>query len=68
MTKVYFPRVLLPLAAVIVPSSTSSIGFVVLVGMMVFYGIWPTGIVWLLAPLFLLAFVTALGLGLCSPR
>jgi lipopolysaccharide transport system permease protein len=64
VTKVYFPRVLLPLAAVVVPALDFLLGFGVLVGLMAWYDTWPAGVALLLAPAFLaLAFVTALGLG-----
>lgn len=65
VTKVYFPRVLLPLAAVLVPVADFLLGLVVLVVLMAAYDTWPAGPEFLLAPLFLgLAFVTALGSGL----
>jgi lipopolysaccharide transport system permease protein len=64
VTKVYFPRALLPLAAVIVPMIDFLVGLPVLVGLMWFYGSWPQGIEVVFAPLFmLLALVTALGAG-----
>ena len=64
VTKVYFPRALLPLAAVLVPMVDFLVGLPVLVGLMWFYGSWPTGIEVVFAPLFmLLALVTALGAG-----
>jgi homopolymeric O-antigen transport system permease protein len=64
VTKVYFPRVLLPLASVAVPIADFLPAFLVLVGMMVWFSIWPT-IAILLAPLFILmALATALGVGL----
>ena len=65
VTKVYFPRILLPLAAVIVPVVDFLLGMVVMIGVMAIYDTWPTGLVVLLAPAFLLlALVAALGLGL----
>jgi lipopolysaccharide transport system permease protein len=65
VTKVYFPRVLLPLAAVLVPIADFLLGLVVLAVLMAAYETWPSGPEFLLAPLFLgLAFVTALGGGL----
>ena len=65
VTKVYFPRVLLPIAAVIVPAVDFLLGMPVLVGVMAIYSSWPTGPIALLAPAFLLlAVVAALGLGL----
>jgi lipopolysaccharide transport system permease protein len=64
VTKIYFPRVLLPLAGVTVPIVDLLIAFVVLFGLMAWFAIWPSLAI-LLAPLFLLmALVTALGVGL----
>jgi lipopolysaccharide transport system permease protein len=64
VTKVYFPRVLLPLAAVLVPMVDFLVGLPVLVALMAYYGTWPGGIELFAAPLFMgLAFVTALGIG-----
>lgn len=62
--KVYFPRLVVPISAVLSGGIDFFLAFIVLLGMMVFYGIPPTlAIVWL--PLFLLlALVTALGAGL----
>ena len=64
LSKVYFPRLVIPMASVLPAVIDFAIAFVVLIGMMFFYGITPTwNIVWL--PLFLLlALVTALGVGL----
>jgi lipopolysaccharide transport system permease protein len=65
VTKVYFPRTLLPLAAVLVPLVDFLVGIPVLVLFMWIYGAWPGGLEVLAAPLFVgLAVVTALGLGL----
>jgi lipopolysaccharide transport system permease protein len=64
VTKVYFPRVLLPLAGVLVPLVDLLVGLPVLIGLMAIYGTWPAGIEVLLAPAFIgLALVTALGAG-----
>jgi lipopolysaccharide transport system permease protein len=64
VTKVYFPRVLLPLAGVLVPVVDFLVGLPVLIGLMAFYGTWPTGPEIVFAPLFIvLALVTALGAG-----
>jgi len=64
VTKVYFPRVLLPLAGVTVPLVDLVLAFSVLVGMMFWFEVWPN-IALVLAPVFLLlAVVTALGVGL----
>jgi lipopolysaccharide transport system permease protein len=64
VTKVYFPRLLLPLAGVLVPLVDFVLASSVLVGMMFWFDVFPAAQV-LLAPLFiLLALVTALGAGL----
>lgn len=64
ITKVYFPRLTIPIATVFSSIVDFALAFLVLVGMMLFYGIAPTmNVIWL--PVFLLlAFVTALGVGL----
>ena len=62
--KVYFPRLAIPLATVLAGAVDFALAFLVLVGMMLFYGMLPTlALVWL-PLLLLLAFVTALGAGL----
>lgn len=64
ITKVFFPRLLLPLSGVLSGLADFGVGFVVLVGMMLYYRIVP-GRAILLLPLFLLlAILTALGVGL----
>lgn len=64
ITKVYFPRLLLPMASVASGLVDLAFGFIVFLGMMVYYGIAP-GRAILLMPLFLLlAVLTALGVGL----
>jgi homopolymeric O-antigen transport system permease protein len=64
ITKVYFPRLVVPISSVISNVVDFLLAFAVLLGMMVFFGIAPTAnILWL--PLLLaLALVTALGVGL----
>jgi lipopolysaccharide transport system permease protein len=64
ITKVYFPRVLLPVSAVLSMTLDFGVAFLVLLGIMAWYGIVP-GVALLTLPLFcLLAFMTALGCGL----
>ncbi|MGI8402107.1 MAG: ABC transporter permease [Gemmatimonadaceae bacterium] len=62
--KVYFPRLAIPIATVLSGLVDFGVAFLMLIAMMFWYRIVPTGnVVWL--PLFvLLAFVTALGVGL----
>ena len=63
ITKVYFPRILVPTAAVLAGLLDFGIAFLLLIGMMLYFGIVPTLAV-LTLPLFvLLAVLTALGLG-----
>ena len=65
VAKVYFPRVLLPLASVVTPVIDFTMSFSVMLGVMAWYGSWPSSVVAVIAPLFLLlALVTAFGLGL----
>ena len=62
--KVYFPRLLIPLAAVLSGVVDFMLAFVVLLGMMLYFGIVPTSHAFWLPLFLLLAFVTALGVGL----
>lgn len=62
--KVYFPRLVIPISSVLSGIVDFLLAFLVLLGMMVFYGLFPTPrIVWL-PLLMLLGLVTALGVGL----
>lgn len=62
--KVYFPRLIMPAAAVLANAVDFALMFIILILMMLFYRVPPTlGILWLL-PLFLLATLAALGAGL----
>jgi lipopolysaccharide transport system permease protein len=64
ITKVYFPRLIIPISAVLAGLVDFVIAFVVLLGMMLYYGIVPTAAAVIL-PLFLgLALATALAAGL----
>ena len=62
--KVYFPRLVVPISSVISGVIDFVLAFVVLLGMMLFYGIFPTAKSIWLPFLLLLAFVTSLGVGL----
>jgi lipopolysaccharide transport system permease protein len=64
VTKVYFPRLLLPLSTAVSGLVDLAIAFLVLLGLMIFYHLVPT--VWVVAlPLFiLLASLFAMGVGL----
>jgi lipopolysaccharide transport system permease protein len=65
INKVYFPRLILPIASVLPPLLDFAIAFVVLIGMMAFYAIAPTPAVVVLPFLLLVAVMAALGAGLC---
>jgi lipopolysaccharide transport system permease protein len=64
ITKVYFPRLILPLAAVCSGLLDFAIGLVVLVALTLGFGIHPPATAVLLPVFFLLAAATALGVGL----
>jgi lipopolysaccharide transport system permease protein len=64
ITKVYFPRLVLPLSAVVSGLVDFAIGFIVLLVVTAIYGIKPTLAVLWLPILLLLAVLTALGVGL----
>ena len=62
--RVYFPRLVIPLASIMSGLVDFVLAFIVLLGMMLWYGIAPTLNVLLLPAFLLLAFVAALGTGL----
>lgn len=64
ITKVYFPRLAIPISATFTGLLDFAIAFVVLLGMMAYYRVIPTAAVWMLPLLIALALVTALGVGL----
>ena len=64
ITKVYFPRLVLPLAAVVSGLLDFALGLVVFLGMMVFYRVTPGRAIFLFPAFLLLAVTTALGAGL----
>jgi lipopolysaccharide transport system permease protein len=64
ITKVYFPRLIVPAAAVVSGLVDLLIAMLVLVGMMVFYSVGVQATVLWIVPLTLLAVVSSLGVGL----
>jgi len=64
ITKVYFPRLAIPVAAVLAGLVDFLIVLVGLAGMMLFYGIVPTVAIWTLPLFTLFAVAAALGVGL----
>lgn len=61
--KVYFPRLVVPISSVMSGVIDFVVAFVVLLGMMLYFGIAPTARIFWLPLLLLLAFATALGVG-----
>jgi lipopolysaccharide transport system permease protein len=64
ITKVYFPRLILPLSAVFSGLLDFALGFVIFLVMMLFYHTAPGGAIFLFPAFLLLAVATALGAGL----
>jgi lipopolysaccharide transport system permease protein len=64
ITKIYFPRVVLPISAVLGGLVDFAISLCVLLAMMAYYGIAPTATALWLPAFLLLAILTALGMGL----
>jgi lipopolysaccharide transport system permease protein len=64
ITKVYFPRLALPLASVLSGLVDFGVSFVMFVVLMVYYGIRPTPAILWFPAFILLAVLTALGVGL----
>jgi lipopolysaccharide transport system permease protein len=64
ITKVYFPRLVIPLAAVLAGLVDFGVAFLVLLGLMAYYGMAPSMAVATLPLFILLAIATALAVGL----
>lgn len=64
ISKIYFPRLILPASAVVVAFVDFAISMVILAGLMLWYGMMPTWRLLALPPFTVLAFVSAMGPGL----
>ena len=64
ITKVYFPRLVVPLASILAGLVDFAIAFTLVIGMMVWYGVRPTWAVLTLPFFVIFTMVTALGVGL----
>ena len=64
ITKVYFPRLVVPLASATTPAVDFAVSFTILLGLMAYYGIAPTLYLIYLPFFMLLALLTALSVGL----
>src|SRR5438067_7256730 len=63
ITKIYFPRMIIPIAAIGAGLVDFAIAFVLLIGLMIYYGVWVTWSI-LFAPLLvLLLILLAMGVG-----
>lgn len=64
ITKVFFPRVIIPVATILAALVDFLIGFAMLVAVMCFYGVWPhLTILWTI-PLAMMAALSAISIGL----
>jgi lipopolysaccharide transport system permease protein len=64
LRKVYFPRLVMPIASVLVGVVDFALAFIVLIAMMLFYGFVPNSASIVIPALFLLTLSTSLGAGL----
>jgi lipopolysaccharide transport system permease protein len=64
ITKVYFPRLLIPMASVLAGLVDFAIAFSILIGVMVWYGFVPTIAIWTIPLFILLTIATALSVSL----
>ena len=64
LSKVYFPRILIPLSGTLSALVDFAIAFLVLIGLMLWYGIAPSWSALLLVPLVLLTAIAATGAGM----
>jgi lipopolysaccharide transport system permease protein len=64
ISKVYFPRLIVPISVAMAPLVDFALAFIILLGMMVWFGIAPTWGVLVLPLFLLLTLVTALAVGL----
>ncbi len=65
VSKIYFPRLVLPLASILSGLVDFVIAFVILIGLMIYYRVTPSvNVIWALPAFLLLAIITALGVAL----
>ena len=64
ITKIYFPRLIIPISAVVGGIADFAISFLILIGLMLYYRVYPTWNVLWIIPFTLLTFITALAVGL----
>ena len=65
VTKIYFPRLVLPISSVLAGLVDFAIAFVILIGLMFYYGVTPAwNVLWTLPFFLLLSIIAALGVSL----
>ena len=65
VTKIYFPRLVLPISSVLAGLVDFAIAFVILIGLMIYYRVTPAwNVLWTLPFFLLLSIITALGVAL----
>ena len=64
LRRVYFPRLIMPLASVMAGLFDFALAFLILIALMLYYGIYPTIAIVVLPLLLLLAFGSALSVGI----
>ena len=64
LQKVYFPRLLMPIAGILSPLVDFAIAFVVLIGLMLYYGYYPSVMMFLILPFLFLELLLAIGIGM----
>jgi lipopolysaccharide transport system permease protein len=64
VTKVYFPRIILPLSSILAGVVDFLVAFVILILMMIYYWITPSPAAWTIPLYLLLTLITSLGVGL----
>jgi lipopolysaccharide transport system permease protein len=64
ITKIYFPRIAIPISPIVAGLLDFGLAFLLLIALMFFYGIHPTSAIWTMPLFLLLAFLTAVGVGI----
>jgi len=64
LQKVYFPRLLMPLSGILSPVVDFAIAFVVLIALMLYFGYYPSVMMFLIFPFLLLELLLATGIGM----
>lgn len=63
LSKVYFPRIIVPVSSIVVSFIDFLISLVILAALFIYYGYWPSSNVWMVFIFLLQAFVICIGAG-----